>query len=268
MYTKSSKNSITGENVVGAAKIDLNGRKKSGIIRNVYCYEKKGVEKREVMDGKITIICGHYGCGKTNLSLHLAKKWAAQGEKVTLADLDIVNPYFRSSDYRQELETCGITVITPVYAGTTLDIPALPAELYSIADREGKIILDVGGDDAGATVLGGIAEKLRSENYEMLYVINCYRALSTSPEEAAELLREIEAVAKLKATAVVNNSHLKSLTTVEDVAASVPYAEETARLIGLPLKYTTIPNFLAGAAGAEEFYPVEVTVRTPWEEKK
>ncbi len=218
------------------------------------------------MDHKITVICGHYGCGKTNFAIYLAERWAAQGERVTLADLDLVNPYFRSSDYREELERRGVTVLAPLYAGTTLDIPAIAPELFSLAAREGRIILDVGGDDAGATVLGTLSEPIKAAGYDMIYVINRYRALSGTPEEAAELLREIEAASRLKATAVLNNSHLKSSTTVEAVAASVPYAQETARLLQLPLLDTTIPAFLAGAEGAERFLPVSVTVRAPWED--
>lgn len=158
---------------------------------------------------RITVVCGHYGCGKTNLTLNLALEAAAAGERVTVADLDIVNPYFRSSEYGGLLEEHGVRLIAPVFAGTTLDTPTLPPELYSIFEPQaGRVFIDAGGDDAGVTALGGLHGQLEETGYQMLYVINRYRVLSQTPEEAAALLGEIEAASRLKATALVNNSHL------------------------------------------------------------
>lgn len=158
---------------------------------------------------RITVVCGHYGCGKTNLTLNLALEAAAAGERVTVADLDIVNPYFRSSEYGGLLEEQGVRLIAPVFAGTTLDTPTLPPELYSIFEPQaGRVFIDAGGDDAGVTALGGLHSQLEETGYQMLYVINRYRVLSQTPEEAAALLQEIEAASRLKATALVNNSHL------------------------------------------------------------
>ena len=126
-----------------------------------------------------------------------------------MADLDIVNPYFRSSEYGGLLEEHGVRLIAPVFAGTTLDTPALPPELYSIFEPQtGRVFIDAGGDDAGVTALGGLHGQLEETGYQMLYVINRYRVLSQTPEEAAALLGEIEAASRLKATALVNNSHL------------------------------------------------------------
>ncbi len=218
------------------------------------------------MDQKFTIICGHYGCGKTNLSINLALDHAAQGKRVTLVDLDLVNPYFRSSDYKEPLEKNGIEVIAPVFAGTNLDLPAISPALYALFAKEGEIILDVGGDDAGATVLGGFSRQIQELPYEMLYVVNRYRVLSTTPEEAAQLLREIEAVSRLKATGVVNNSHLKEQTTADDILRSVSFAEEVAGRLGLPLLCTTVPKRLEQEVMLRKLYPVSVYVRPPWEE--
>ena len=99
------------------------------------------------------VVTGHYGCGKTNFSINLALDYAAKGRKVTIVDMDLVNPYFRTSDYRPLLEENGIEVITPVFGATNLDIPSLPASMYSIFDREGRVIVDVGGDDVGRPTL-------------------------------------------------------------------------------------------------------------------
>ena len=192
---------------------------------------------------QLTVVFGHYGCGKTNLALNLALEAAQEGGQVTVVDMDIVNPYFRSSEYGELLESRGIRLIAPVFAGTTLDTPTLPPEIYSIFEGGGQVFLDVGGDDAGITALGGLHEQMEEAGYEMLYVINRYRVLSQKPEEAAALLREIESASRLKATGLVNNSHLGVETKLSTVLDSLPYAEETHRLTGLPLLYSTVPDF-------------------------
>lgn len=218
--------------------------------------------------GKFIIVCGHYGCGKTNFSLNLAFDLANKGEKVTLIDLDIVNPYFRSSDYASLLEEKGIRLIAPVFAHSNVDIPSLPTEIYSVfARNEGTVIFDVGGDDAGATALGRFSGHIRKlPEYQMLYLINKYRILTTRPAETAALLREIEAASRLKATAVVNNSHLQGLTTAEDILNALSYAEETARDLSLPLWMTTAPRALEHELSEQvkNLYPIEIYVKPPW----
>jgi hypothetical protein len=224
--------------------------------------------------GRFTVVTGHYGCGKTNFSINMALDLAARGVEVTLVDLDVVNPYFRSSDYTATLTAGGVRVISPTFAGTTLDTPSLPGEVYSAFSSDGFVIFDVGGDDAGATALGQFASDVAAINYDLLYVVNRYRNLTGTPAEAAALLSEIEAASHLKATGVVNNSHLRQETTAANVLDSLGFAKDTARLLGLPLICTTVPDWLAeefsDTAGTstyvENAYPVRVCVRTPWED--
>lgn len=215
----------------------------------------------------VTIICGHYGCGKTNLALNLTLE-AAQSGPATIVDMDVVNPYFRSSDYRQILKDSGVRLIAPVFAGTTLDTPTLPPEVQSIfAPGAGQVFIDAGGDDAGATALGGLSAGLGRAGYRLIYVINRYRVLSQTPEECAALLCEIEAASRLKATGIVNNSHLGAETAWEDVRASLPFAEATARATGLPLLYSTVPDFaLNGGEVPEGFRAVRRLVTFAWEQ--
>lgn len=216
---------------------------------------------------RITVICGHYGVGKTNLALNLALEAAGQGETVTLADLDIVNPYFRSSEYGALLEKKGVRLIAPVFAGTTLDTPTLSAALYSIFEpQSGRVFIDAGGDDAGVTALGGLSARLEESGYEMLYVINRYRVLSQKPEEAAALLREIEAASRLRATGIVNNSHLGAETTLQTLLEALPFGEETAARTGLPLCFHTAPEFVSLGDAAGRFKVVKRYVRFPWEQ--
>lgn len=222
--------------------------------------------------GRIHIICGHYGCGKTNLALNLALSLRSQRETVTVADLDIVNPYFRTADFKEVLEKKGIRVISPHSAGTTIDAPQINAEIFSIFDRpEGHVVIDVGGDDAGAAALGRFKRQIEAAGgCEMLYVVNHYRKLVETSEEAVSLLREVEAASRLKASGIVNNSHLSSLTTPDDILAALPYAQEAAREAGLPLVMTTAPRALCGdlAGKVENLYPVDILVQPPWAENK
>lgn len=196
-----------------------------------------------VSKNRITVVCGHYGCGKTNLVLNLAIDSAAKGERVTVVDMDIVNPYFRSSEYGDLLKQYGIKLIAPVFAGTTLDTPTLPPDIYSVFEPEsGRIYIDAGGDDVGATALGGLHDQMERAGYEMLYVINRNRVLSQTPEEAVTLLREIEAASRLKATGVVNNTHLGVETDLETLLEGLPFANKTSELLQLPLLYSTAPD--------------------------
>jgi hypothetical protein len=223
---------------------------------------------------RFTVVTGHYGCGKTNLSINLALDMTRAGERVTLVDLDIVNPYFRSSDSTALLEANGVRVIGPTLAGTTVEASSLPAAIYSVFEDDARTIVDAGGDDAGATALGRFSEHVSGLDYDLLYVVNRYRNLTSTPQEAAALLGEIECASHLKASGVVNNSHLQRETTVATVLESLEYARQTAGLLQLPLVCTTIPAALADrfsdqpgdAACVENAYPVEVYVRTPWDE--
>lgn len=224
-----------------------------------------------MQNNRITIICGHYGSGKTNYSLNLAVMKAAEGKSVTLVDMDIVNPYFRSSEYGTLLSGKGIRLIAPVYAGTTLDTPTIPPDVYSIFTPSGtEVIIDAGGDDAGVTALAGMSARLNEEPYEMLYVINRNRVLSQTPEEAVRFLREIEHASRLRATAVVNNSHLGVDTTLDTALSSLGFAEKTAEFCGLPLLCSTVPDFAVpkGTVLPGGFMKIERMVLFPWEREE
>lgn len=222
---------------------------------------------------RLTVVTGHYGCGKTNLSINLALDLAREHGAATLVDVDIVNPYFRSSDYAEPLAEQGVRVISPTFAGTTLDVPSLSGAIAGVFEGEAPVVFDVGGDDVGATAIGRFAKELTAAGYEMLYVVNRYRNLTQTAEEAAALLAEIEASSHLSATAVVNNSHLRDETTLDTVFDSLPYAVDTARLLGLPLAFTTVPSALADGFESDprhaslgvRAYPIQTYVRNPWE---
>lgn len=195
---------------------------------------------------RITLLCGHYGSGKTNVALNLAYDLKAKKQRVAIADLDIVNPYFRTKDSSEELSNADIRLICSDYASSNVDIPALPQDMYVITeDKDLSVIIDVGGDDRGALALGRIkGDILKEANYEMLMVINCFRPLTQNTADTLEVMREIEAACSIKFTGLVNNSNLGEQTTAEDVLASLKYAEDISRQSGLPIKLTTFKNEL------------------------
>lgn len=191
---------------------------------------------------RITLLSGHYGSGKTNIAVNLAFLLKKEHERVAIADIDIVNPYFRTKDSEDELQSEGIRVISSEFANTNVDVPALPASVYSITeDKNLTAIIDVGGDDRGALALGRWRDAiLEEDNYEMLMVVNRFRPLTRTPESTIEVMREIEFAAKMNFTGVVNNSNLGEETSAEDVLASLEYADEICRMTGLPLKMTCV----------------------------
>ena len=197
---------------------------------------------------RITLLCGHYGSGKTNVAVNMAYDLKEKYDAVAIADLDIVNPYFRTKDSAEELKAAGIKLICSEYAGSNVDIPALPAEMYSLTDNKTvKAVIDVGGDDRGALALGRLSPAIVAENdYEMLLVINKFRPLTPDAESTVEVMREIEIAGKIKFTGIVNNSNLGVMTTGEDVLGSVNYANEVASVTGLPLVCTTVNESLYG----------------------
>ena len=186
---------------------------------------------------RLTLFAGHYGSGKTNIAVNYALHLAKEGKQVVIADLDIVNPYFRTKDSAAVLEEAGVTLISPQFANSNVDLPALPAESYRLVqDKSVYGIMDIGGDDRGAYALGRYVPALLEENnYRMVFVANCNRPLTRTPEDALEVMREIEAACGLQFTDIINNSNLACETTPETVLDSQSYVEALSKLSGLPI---------------------------------
>ncbi len=217
---------------------------------------------------RITIFAGHYGSGKTNVAVNYALRLSNEGKKVSLSDLDIVNPYFRSKDSEKLLHDAGIRFISSEYANSNVDMPALPADAYSVtADRERFAVVDVGGDDRGALALGRYVPDILSENdYEMLFVINKYRPLTRDAKSTIEVMREIEDAAKMRFTAIVNNSNVGEETTAQDVLSSTAYASEISKISGLPIKMTSIHFDLEKelCGKIDDLFPIKLYIRQTW----
>lgn len=190
---------------------------------------------------RITLLCGHYGSGKTNVALNLAYELRKKEQNVAIADLDIVNPYFRTKDSSDILNDKGIRLICSEYANSNVDIPALPQDMYVITeDKNLNVIIDVGGDDRGALALGRIKQGIIDENnYDMLMVINCFRPLTRTAQDTIQVMQEIETACGIKFTGLVNNSNLGAETSADDVLASEEYAKEISKLTNLDIVLTT-----------------------------
>ena len=196
---------------------------------------------------RLTLFAGHYGSGKTNIAVNYALALAREGKAVCIADLDIVNPYFRTADSAAVLEKAGVELISPQFANTNVDLPALPAEAYKlVTDRSTYAIMDIGGDDRGAYALGRYVPAILEENnYRMVFVANCYRPRTRTPEEAVEVMAEIEAACGLKFTDIINKSNLGSETTAKTVEASASYIEKLSQLADLPVFATSAMESVA-----------------------
>lgn len=213
---------------------------------------------------KLTVITGHYGSGKTNVSVNLALMAAKEGQKCTVIDLDIVNPYFRTADFEDLFKENGISLKTPQYANSNLDIPALGISVKGILDESDCVIIDVGGDDEGAKALGRYAKVISEcDDKEMLYVINKCRYLTKEPEEALVLMRDIETAGSIRCTGIINNTNLGNETDENIILGSLGYAREVASAAGLPIRFTTgKAEFLTNVT--DNPLPIEIYVKTLW----
>ena len=191
---------------------------------------------------RITLLSGHYGSGKTNIAVNMAFDLKSQVEKVTVADMDIVNPYFRTKDSQKEFEDAGIKLIASAFAGSNVDLPSLPQEMYALTDdKTVHCILDIGGDERGALVLGRYSPMIKEENdYEMLFVFNACRPLTPDADSALEVMREIEWAGKIPFTGIINNSNIGEETTPETVLSSMEKANELSEKAGIPVVMTSV----------------------------
>ena len=209
---------------------------------------------------RITIFSGHYGSGKTNIAVNYALKLRREGLEVSIADIDIVNPYFRTRDSEKELKEAGVQLVALPFANSNVDLPSLPSEVYGLVQRRDKsVVIDLGGDERGALALGRFTPYIREENnYDMFFVVNFYRPLTKTADEAIEALLEIENAAGLKFTGIVNNSNVGADTTKEDVEKTFEKANELSEKTGLPLVMTSVDERLFDSVNADNIFSLKL----------
>lgn len=220
-------------------------------------------------DKRLVIVIGHYGSGKTEFAVNYAVKMKEIYENVSIADLDIVNPYFRSREKREFFEEIGIKLFDSSIRNTAVDLPALPAELMGVITNPNiKSIIDVGGDPVGARVLARFAEQIKNVDYDMFYVINGNRPDISTVDGVINYLKMIEATSRLKITGLVNNTHMLKATTVEDVEFGHELTKKVSWETDIPIRYEAVIKETADKIKnheiIEKLFPINLYMREEW----
>ncbi|MBT5420354.1 MAG: hypothetical protein HOK80_05640, partial [Candidatus Cloacimonetes bacterium] len=182
------------------------------------------------MKNKLIVVIGAYGSGKSEYSINLAREFSQNGEKVTLVDLDVVNPYFRSRDVREKFEEKGITVIAPDGEFKHADLPMLSPRIMGVVQNNNEVvILDVGGDPAGCRTLARYVANINKRGYEMHLVINTKRPFTSDAEGIIEMLEMLQFASKLKVSEFVCNTNLMEYTTADIIEEGIAIIEEIAK---------------------------------------
>ena len=228
------------------------------------------MQSENLPKARILVLVGNYGSGKTEISLNLALKLARRGEKVTLVDLDIVNPYFRSSERTELLEKEGVKVYAPSFAMSTVDVPSLPADIQAVfADKSRRVIFDVGGDDTGAAALGQYKPYFDQDDVEVLFVVNAFRPLSGDADSVCDLMLRVAGRSRLSPTAVINNANVAWETEESDLVRGEELLHEVSTRMNLPIGYLCakqdildkLPDHLSG-----ERVAIDILMRPEWME--
>lgn len=219
-----------------------------------------------MFDKRINIFAGHFGSGKTEVSLNFAVKLAEAGYKTAIIDFDIVNPYFRAADTKEKLKNGNIRIVAPIYANTNADVPALPSEVYSIfREKRQKVVLDIGGDDLGAKVLSRFRDEIMQDDFEMFFVINVRRFMTDTMEKIEKMLCEIETSSRLKVTKLVNNTNLLQYTSEQDIIDGHRTIEAVSRKLGIPIGFISCMGDICRTLKGIDILNMRKQIKLPWE---
>lgn len=222
---------------------------------------------------QIIAIVGGFGSGKTEISVNLAKFLATNQEsRVTIVDLDLVNPYFRSREANEELEALGVRAIAPRGEQHSADLPILLPEVKgAIEDPNGFLILDVGGDSQGTIALGSLMVEKRAKNYDMLFIVNSRRPATANVETSLATMKRIEISSKMKFTGLIANSHLIDETDYDIIKEGYDLSRKISKKAALPLNFISVRENLLGYVDLEKIkcpiLPLTRSMLKPWERK-
>ena len=222
-----------------------------------------------MFDKRINIFTGHFGSGKTEVAVNYAFALSERYDRVAIVDLDIVNPFFRTADARQELEGRGIKTVLPLFANTNVDVPALSPEINMLFEKkEYRVVLDVGGDDLGAKAVSRYKDEIIADDYELLFVVNTRRPMTDTPGKIAEMICEIEGSSRIAVTGLVNNTNLLGSTTCDDILKGHEMVCEISDKLGIPVKFISgLDSAVSGLKGKTgiEVLVMHKYIRLPWE---
>ncbi|MDI3518477.1 MULTISPECIES: hypothetical protein [Caldanaerobacter] len=218
---------------------------------------------------RLTIVVGHYGSGKTEISINYAVYIRQMGKEVEIVDLDVVNPYFRSREVRKELlEKWGIKVVGVEEKYVNADVPVISRTVYgALYSTEKHAVFDVGGDDVGAMPLGQYRHIIYEQDPEVLLVVNVNRPFTKDADSVIRYLKAIEEASKIKVTHLVNNTHMSYETTVDDVLKGLEVVEEVSSKTGIPIKMVTVKRDLVNLLPQIDYpvFPLDLYMKTPWD---
>lgn len=218
---------------------------------------------------RLTVLVGHAGSGKTEISVNLAMDLAKLGHPFALADLDIVNPYFRSRRYKDLIEEKGGRLIASSPEAMDADLPTMPPEVFALFDNPGLYgVMDIGGDPTGARVLARYRSRLEECGARMLCVVNGNRPLSDTAEKAAEYVRRIAETAGMKIDGLINNTHCCQLTSIDDIRQGAELTHEVSVVTGIPVICHAVPQHLVAQASdfVYPIFPMKLYMTKPWEQ--
>lgn len=222
-----------------------------------------------MFEKRISIFTGHFGSGKTEVAVNYAIKLSEMYDKTAIVDFDIVNPFFRTTDVRKELERRGIKVLAPLYANTNVDVPSLPPEINMLFEnKEYHIVFDVGGDDLGAKVLSRYNADILEDDSEMYFVINTRRPMTLSDKGIEEMITDIEASSRLKIDWLVNNTNLLGETTPEVIREGGEIIKKVSEKLNIPVGFISgmapVLRLSGGWPGDAVLY-MEKHIILPWD---
>ena len=217
-------------------------------------------------DTRLFTVVGHFGSGKTEFAVNLALQLRTEREQVALADLDVVDPYFRSRECEPLLAEKGIRLISSANTCRDADLPSMPAEVNVLLDNPGLTgVLDIGGDPSGARVLARYRRRMGETGAALLCVVNANRPLSDTPDKCIDYIRRIEDACGMAVTALVSNTHCCHLTEVSDVLAGAEMAREVSEKTGIPVLCHCAPQKIAAEVPLPHVFPLELFMKKPWE---